>query len=95
LTVRPTSFAALGARRSASIDIASRATGIQIHSSSLRNTSSPRSLKKRVAEIGETAMGRQGRKYLSLLNGEKKVTPQTAVGHRIQQSVTRGGQKEI
>src|SRR5258708_445682 len=55
--------------------IASKPAGIQIHRSSLCSTATPRSLKKRVTEIGETAIGRHGRKYRVLSNGEKNATP--------------------
>lgn len=35
----------------------------------------PHSLKKFEAPIGETFIGRQGKKYLVLSHGEKKATP--------------------
>ena len=48
--------------------------GIQIQSTSLPMTASPRPLKN-PAPIGETSIGRHGKKNRSLLNGANKATP--------------------
>src|SRR5258708_11552020 len=58
-----------------STQTASKPAGIQIQRSSFCRTAKPRSLKKRVTEIGETTIGRHGRKYRVLSNGEKNATP--------------------
>src|SRR4030095_13044733 len=51
-----------------------RALGIQIHKISLAMTANPRSLKNPMP-IGDTSIGRQGKKNLSLLNGANSATP--------------------
>ena len=49
--------------------------GIQTHTNSLANASSPRRLKNALMLKGETSMGRHGKKYLVASNGAKKATP--------------------
>ena len=51
------------------------AVGTQIHINSLCSTRNPGSLKNSRTPIGETAMGRMGKKYLVGSNGEKNATP--------------------
>ena len=49
--------------------------GIPIHSASLFITRIPCSLKNLIAPMGDTLIGRQGKKYRALSNGEKNATP--------------------
>lgn len=49
--------------------------GIPIHNASFFSTSSPLSEKNLAAPMGETAIGRHGKKYLVSSKGEKKATP--------------------
>jgi len=49
--------------------------GIPIQIASLTRTFCPHSLKKFSTPIGDTFIGRQGRKYLELSQGEKKAQP--------------------
>ena len=49
--------------------------GIQIHANSFFKTSRPREVKKAATPIGETSIGRQGRKYRPVSNGAKNATP--------------------
>src|SRR6185369_6995489 len=49
--------------------------GIQIHTSSLRITAHPFAEKKRARPIGETWIGRKGKKIRRLSNGAKNATP--------------------
>ena len=49
--------------------------GIQTQKNSLLKISQPRSVKNPETLIGETLIGRKGKKYLSLLNGENNATP--------------------
>ena len=51
-------------------------------------------VKNRAVPIGETRIGRHGRKKRRLLKGERNATP-TAVRHGVQDSVTGCGQVEI
>jgi len=62
-------------RRKTSTDTASTPAGIQIQRSSLSSTAKPFTPKKRVSDIGETKIGRHGKKYRALSNGEKNATP--------------------
>jgi len=49
--------------------------GTQIHNSSLANTSTPRFVKNAVTLIGDTSIGRNGRKERADENGAKNATP--------------------
>lgn len=63
------------------IDIESSSTkrGIPIQIISLLITSNPHSLKNFWNPIGETLIGRQGKKYLEFSKGEKNATPSPPV----------------
>ena len=56
-----------------------RKDGIQTQIISLFNTRQPHSLKKLVIPIGETVIGRNGKKKRVLSNGAKKATPNPPV----------------
>jgi hypothetical protein len=49
--------------------------GSQIHCTSLRKTRMPVAEKKALILIGETRIGRQGKKYRLFSKGAKKATP--------------------
>ena len=49
--------------------------GIQIHKNSLHSTANARAVKNLDSPIGDTGMGRQGRKYRVLVKGEKRPRP--------------------
>ena len=51
------------------------ADGSHTHLSSLSITRTPQLDKKFTTPIGDTSMGLQGKKYLSLLNGASSATP--------------------
>ena len=51
------------------------ADGSHTHLSSLSITRTPQLDKKLITPIGDTSMGLQGKKYLSLLNGASSATP--------------------
>ena len=51
------------------------AEGSHTHLSSLSITRTPQLDKKLTTPIGDTSMGLQGKKYLSLLNGASSATP--------------------
>ena len=57
------------------MDTASTPAGIQIQRSSLSNTAKPFPLKNRESDIGETTIGRHGKKYRVLSHGENNATP--------------------
>jgi hypothetical protein len=79
---------------SSRVNTASSPVGIQIQTSSLRNTAALRLLKNRVSDIGETKMGCQGRKKRVLSKGEERHAG-AAIRHGIQKSVARRSNKEI
>ena len=49
--------------------------GSQIHAASLTRTRTPYSLKNSLIPMGDTRIGRTGKKYLVVSNGEKNATP--------------------
>src|SRR5262245_45141802 len=63
------------ARRTSQAVVSNNNDGIHTQSSSLRNTAAPRDEKNRLTPIGETSIGRHGKKYRTALNGATKATP--------------------
>ena len=52
-----------------------KTNGTQIQIISLNKTAAPQELKNEPIPIGETGMGRYGKKYLVLSNGDNKAIP--------------------
>jgi hypothetical protein len=63
------------ARRNVKTNAANSIAGSQIQTSSFRRMAYPRGLKNRGTAIGETRIGRHGKKYRRLSKGEKNATP--------------------
>src|ERR1051326_9625109 len=55
--------------------IARASDGIQIQAAALRSTAIPRADRNDRIPIGDTSMGRNGKKYRAFENGEKNATP--------------------